>query len=607
MCGIAGVYPNGREPADGVQRAVEAMGVRLMPRGPDAGGIRALGPGAPVLGHRRLAIIDLDARSNQPLSSADGRLAIVFNGEIYNYRELRRDLTEQGEVFRTEGDTEVLLAAFRRHGRGLLPLLRGMFAFAIWDASTRTLLLARDPHGIKPLYYAATRAGFAFASQVKALIASGLVPSELSSPGLAGFYLWGSVPEPWSIERHVLALPAGHWLEVRDGAARSPRAWDDLRRHWRAPAEPLSSAELEARVRAAVLDSVRAHCVADVPVSVFLSGGVDSGAIAGAMAAEGARVEGVTIGCAEFEGRAQDEVPGARAIAERYGIAHHVRTVGKDEFEADLPRIFDAMDQPSIDGINTWFASKAAAERGYKVVLSGVGGDELLCGYGSFERVARAARLGRRVRLLPGLAPLLGGLGALAADALKQPKLARVGAQLASLEGLYQLERGLFFPAELPGLMGEAAAREGLDALGDFAASGAARARDDWASVALLESTSYLRNQLLRDSDWASMAHSLELRTPLCDARLLEALGPYLSSFRGGRGKRWLARCPEPPLDAAIVARDKTGFGLPMAAWLDAPALPSDERSSRPARASAPRAETWARRWARHVAARWRA
>lgn len=599
MCGIAGVYPDRKVPPERVQRAVEAMCERMIARGPDAHGTLRLGPGGPVLGHRRLSIIDLDARSNQPMTSADGRYAIVYNGEIYNYRELRRGLLERGEALATQGDTEVLLASYRLHGRDMLARLRGMFAFAIWDAAERKLLLARDPHGIKPLYYGVGPAGFAFASQVKALLASGLVSSEASPAGLAGFYLWGSVPEPWSIQRDILALPAGHWLEVRDGAVGSPHAWDDIRRHFRAPADPLPPEALAEQLRSAVLDSVRAHRVADVPVSVFLSGGVDSGAIAGMMAAEGGPLEGITVGCREFEGRAHDEVPGARSIARRYGIGHHVRWVGQGEFEADLPRLFDAMDQPSIDGVNTWFASKAAAERGHAVVLSGIGGDELLQGYSSFERVERAARLARQLRRLPGLRPLIGALGALAAAPLKQPKLAALGAGLGSFEGLYQLERGLFFPAELPALMGASAAREGLEALGDFVASAAGRARDDGSAVALLETTHYLKNQLLRDSDWASMAHSIELRTPLVDARLLAQLGPHLASFRHGAGKRWLARCPTPELGPAIVTRRKTGFGLPMAAWLSAlGSTPAEGRAAAPG-------EPWARRWARHVAARW--
>src|SRR5690606_8783867 len=228
MCGIAGVYPDGRAAPERVLGAVEAMCARMRSRGPDAGGALALGPGAPVLGHRRLSIIDLDPRSNQPMTSADGRLSIVYNGELYNYRELRQRLLERGEVFHTEGDTEVLLAAYRRHGREMLQQLRGMFAFAIWDAVARALFLARDPYGIKPLYYAASPVGFAFASQVKALVASGLVGARPSPAGLAGFFLWGSVPEPWSIHRDVAALPAGHYLEVRAGEVDRPRVWHDI-------------------------------------------------------------------------------------------------------------------------------------------------------------------------------------------------------------------------------------------------------------------------------------------------------------------------------------------------------------------------------------------
>jgi asparagine synthase (glutamine-hydrolysing) len=593
MCGIAGVYPAGRDAPEVVLGAVEAMAARMATRGPDARGVLACGDG-PVLGHRRLSIIDLDARSNQPMSSADGRHTIVFNGEIYNYRELRGELTEQGERLQTDGDTEVLLALYRRHGKNMLPRLRGMFALAIWDASERRLWLARDPLGIKPLYYADTARGFVFASQVKALLASGLVSAEPSSTGLGGFYLWGSVPEPWTMYRDVFALPAGHWLEVRSGkGVGQPSSWYDVRRHWQAPAQRCSEPELAARVQAAVVGSVRAHCVADVPLSVFLSGGIDSGVISGVLAAEGSAAEGVTLGFAELSGGATDEVPGARAIARRYGMKHHVRRVTRAEFEADLPRILDAMDQPTIDGINTWFASKAAAERGFKVVLSGVGGDELFGGYASFERLPRAVRFAARARHAPGAAALLGRLSALGAALSAQPRLRFAWPAVTTLEGAYQLERGLFRPDELAALLGEQRAREALEALGGFASSGAARARDDVASVGLLESTLYLRNQLLRDSDWASMAHSLELRTPLCDVPLLESLVPFLGQFSRGAGKRLLARSPQRPLGDETIGRTKTGFGVPMAAWWPE----SVERGVR--------REPWARRWARYVAARW--
>ncbi|MFZ1639911.1 MAG: asparagine synthase (glutamine-hydrolyzing) [Candidatus Contendobacter sp.] len=575
MCGIAAILAVDPSRADSRSAAARVVATMRL-RGPDAEGLWS-GAGI-ALGHRRLAILDLDARSNQPMVSSDGRYVIVFNGEIYNFRDLRRDLAADGVAFRTTSDTEVLLALFAREGERMLPKLRGMFAFALWDTQTRELFLARDPYGIKPLYYAQTRQGLVCASQVKALLASGWVSPEPELAGLAGFYLRGSVPEPWTLYREVFALPAGHWLRVRAGVMAAPVCWHDIRAHWQgqvspspqpSPASGRGSQPLWERVRQAMRDSVRAHLVADVPVSVFLFGGIDSGTVAGLASELGARVEGITIGFEEFAGRHDDEVPVARAIAAHYGLPHHVRHVTCAEFEQDLPRILDAMDQPSIDGVNTWFASKAAAERGYKVVLSGVGGDELFCGYPSFRQIPRMAALGRAVAALPGARALLKAPCAWLAHRRSQPKFAGIPEFMDSLEGGYFLRRSLFLPAELPALMGAEQAREGLARLGRTPPGMTpAGARDGAAAVSLLESTHYLRNQLLRDSDWASMGHSLELRTPLVDAKLLETLGPWVSGFAGGAGKMMLARSPAKPLPDAIIQRPKTGFGLPMTQWL---------------------------------------
>lgn len=562
-------------------------------RGPDAEGLWS--SAGMVLGHRRLAILDLDARANQPMVSADGRYAIVFNGEIYNFRELRRELEADGVAFRTTSDTEVLLTLFAREEERMLPRLRGMFAFAIWDTQSRELFLARDPYGIKPLYYTRTKLGFAFASQVKALLASGLVTLEPEPAGMAGFYLWGSVPEPWTLYRDVFALPAGHCLRVRGGVAETPVCWHDIRTHWQNEGLKTSAHELQARVRQAVTDSVRAHLVADVPVSVFLSGGIDSGIIAGLASELGASVEGITIGFEEFSGQHDDEVPVAREIAARYGLPHHVRMVSHTEFEQDIPRILDAMDQPSIDGVNTWFASKAAAERGYKVVLSGLGADELFCGYPSFWQVPRAAALGRVVAAIPGARTLLGAPCSVLARYRSQPKLAGVPEFMGSLEGTYFLRRSLYLPAELPDLMGIEMAREGLARLdGSPPGMSMAQARDGVSAVGLLESTTYLRNQLLRDSDWASMGHSLELRTPFVDIKLLEALGQYVAGFTGGAGKAMLAQSLKKPLPDAIVNRPKTGFSLPMATWLST-VIPERTKADLPQLAAG---IPWARHWA---------
>lgn len=573
------------------------MLTRMHARGPDAKGMWA-GDGV-LLGHRRLAILDLDARANQPMLLNDGRYAIVFNGEIYNFRELRRELEADGFAFRTTSDTEVLLALFAREGEHMLSRLRGMFALAIWDTHSRQLFLARDPYGIKPLYYVRTGNGFVFASQVKALLVSGLVAAEHEPAGLAGFYLWGSVPEPWTLYRGVYALPGGHWLRVREGVAETPVCWHDIRTAWQDEGSVISARELQERVKQAVADSVRAHLVADVPVSVFLSGGIDSGVVAGLATELGAKVEGVTIGFEEFAGSANDEVPVARLIAAHYGLLHHVRVISRAEFEQDIPRILDAMDQPSVDGVNTWFASMAAAERGYKVVLSGIGGDELFFGYSLFRQLPRQAALARTLASISGQRAILQGPFYALAELRSQPKLAGIPEYADSLEGLYFLRRCLFLPSELPALMGIENAREGLVSLGGSPPGMAsADARDDAAGVGLLESTHYLRNQLLRDSDWASMGHSLELRTPLVDAKLLETLGPYLSGFAGGVGKTMLAWAPGKPLPESVINRRKTGFSLPIDQWLSA----ASDQHARPGLSllAAP-GTPWARRWAKSV------
>jgi asparagine synthase (glutamine-hydrolysing) len=554
-----------------------------------------------------LAILDLDARANQPMISIDGRYTIVFNGEIYNFCALRRELEADGVLFRTTSDTEVLLAMFAREGERMLPRLRGMFAFAIWDTHSCELFLARDPYGIKPLYYARTKEGLLFASQVKALLASGLVSAGREPAGLAGFYLWGSVPEPWTLYQDVFVLPAGHWLRVRAGVPGAPVCWHDIRQHWRVKGSPPDQSgkkieQLQEQVRQAVTDSVRAHLVADVPVSVFLSGGIDSAALAGLASGVNAQVEGITIGFEEFVGRPEDEVPAATAIAAHYGLPHFVRRISRAEFKQDLPRILDAMDQPSIDGVNTWFASKAAAERGYKVVLSGVGGDELFCGYSSFRQIPRAAAIGQALAAIPGVRTMLVPSCACLAKRLAKPKLTGVPTFMNSMEEVYFLSRALFLPDELPALMGADLAQEGLERLGGSPPGMVpAEAMDGAAGVGMLESIHYLRNQLLRDSDWASMAHSLELRTPLVDAALLEALGPYVSSFTDRAGKAMLARSPMKPLPEALINRPKTGFNLPMAQWL-AETVFQSAWSNQPMLA-APK-PPWARSWARIVAER---
>jgi asparagine synthase (glutamine-hydrolysing) len=313
----------------------------------------------------------------------------------------------------------------------------------------------------------------------------------------------------------------------------------------------------------------------------------------------GGKVEGITVGFDEFSAKQDDEVPVAAALAAHYGLPHHVRRISREEFEADIPLILDAMDQPSIDGVNTWFASKAAAERGYKVVLSGVGGDELFYGYSLMKELPRSAAQGRALAAIPGGRLLAKAACGALSNGNRHPKLKGIPDFMGSLEGVYFLKRCLFLPQELPLLMGAENAREGLERLGGSPPGMTpANAVTGAAGVCLLDSTHYLRNQLLHDSDWASMAHSLELRTPLVDAALLHALRSVHTGFAGGAGKRMLAQSPQSPLPEEIIGRPKTGFGVPMTHWL---AAATDRRNWESLPLLADRGTPWTRRWAKIV------
>ncbi len=574
MCGLNGVLRLTPE-APAIDRA-ELVRVRdsMKSRGPDGAGEWLDPSGRVGFGHRRLAIIDLSAAGAQPMHSADGRLTIVFNGEIYNYRELREALAREGVPLRSASDTEVILALYERDGAAALGRLRGMFALALWDARAGRLTLARDLHGVKPLYYAVANGVLRFASQVKALEVSGAVSTGIDDAGLAGFLMWGAVPEPLTIRPGVAALPAGHLLEIGASGVPEPRPWT-------ADAAPGRTPEL------ALSDSVAAHLVADVPVGVFLSAGLDSALIA-ALARRLLPEPPTTLTLAfdRFAGSVDDEAPLAAQIARRLGTRHVEHRLGDAEIEALWPGALAAMDQPSIDGFNTFLVSRAAAAHGLKVVLSGLGGDELFGSYPSFRDVPRWTRWAARGAAVPGLRRAWPRL----ARAQSRPKLAGLLRHGATLGGAYALRRAVYLPEELPSLLGPERAAAGLagyDAIA-HAERVAASAAEPWLAVQKLESELYLRHQLLRDADWASMAHSVELRVPFVDARLSAQLAA--SGFEPARtqGKAALVRRLAPELPEACFGRRKTGFSVPL------PGLRDGE--SRGARS---------RRLARELVARW--
>ena len=587
MCGlVAGVWcvQNSRH-TDAVTWACAEM----VSRGPDGDGLWE--DGDVSLGHRRLAILDPAHRSDQPMVSASGRYRIVFNGEIYNFRELSRLVVDEAHSLHTTSDTEVLLELFEQRGAAMLPLLRGMFALAIWDTLERRLFVARDAYGIKPLYVATTSAGVIVASTVRALQATGLVSRDPDPWGQATFWLTGSVAEPHTWYAAIRAFPPGHHAWIDRHGMGTPQPWHDVQEAF---AHPSGSSRKHAirDVAAGVRDSVKAHCVSDVPVGLFLSGGIDSGVVGGLVSTlQSGPVTAVTLKFAEFEATQDDETVTAGALARRYGIDHHERLVTQAEFQADSKRILADMDQPSIDGVNTWYASKAMAELGLKVALSGVGGDELFQGYRHMQTVPRLVAGQSALARVPGWSSLANAGVQWQAERSGNPRWQGLVEALRSLPGGWLARRGLFAESELPGLMGDELAHEALrgqGALEWIEGEFARLPRDPRSAMSLIESRMYLRNQLLRDADWASMAHSVELRTPLVDTTLLGVVAPHLSHMRHFSGKRLLSGAVQPSLPDSVLRRPKTGFSIPVQRWLG-------EAGEHPTRA-----------WARQVAETYR-
>jgi asparagine synthase (glutamine-hydrolysing) len=608
MCGIAGIYAY-HYAANAVDRS-ELRRIRdhMGARGPDGVGEWYSQDERVGFGHRRLTIIDLSEQGAQPMTSADGKLVVTFNGEIYNYRQLRALLEAKGCRFRTQTDTEVLLHLYAEKGEAMVNDLRGMFAFGLWDSDKNALLLARDPYGIKPLYYADDGWTFRFGSQVKALLAGGQVSRNQEPAGWVGFCLFGSVPEPFTTYQEIRALPAGSTLWVDRVGSRETKHYFSIADAYRtaeARSSPANDEDLKLAAREALLDSVRHHLVADVPVGAFLSSGIDSGALVGLMRDVGQRdIQTVTLAFEEFRGKEDDEAPIAAEIATQYGTRHTTRVVTEREFRDDLPKILDAMDQPTIDGLNTWFVSKAARELGLKVAISGLGGDELFGGYPSFRDVPLCVHALAIPGRVPGLGdlvrPLLSSLDYFSRVA--NPKAAGLLKYGGTYGGAYLLRRALFMPWELETVIGADTARLGLrrlDPIKHIETRLRPRPTTSFGKIAVLESALYMRNQLLRDTDWASMAHSLEVRVPLVDPKLLSHVAP-VTTRNGSLSKRMLGNSPRLPLPWKVIERRKTGFSTPIQAWLQ-----HDARIQHWRRVPALAVDScaWARRWAFQVAA----
>jgi asparagine synthase (glutamine-hydrolysing) len=579
MCGICGVI--GIESREAGEGAVRRMMVAMSHRGPDEEGFLFAPPLA--LGMRRLSIIDLPGGS-QPVWNEAENVAVIFNGEIYNFRELKEELEAAGHRFRTHSDTEVIVHAYEAWGGSCLKRLHGMFAFAVVelpqgpDGPAARVLLARDPLGIKPLYYAYAGGHLLFASEVRALLASGSISAELDSATIPAYLLFGSVCEPLTLVEGVRSIPPGHFMTVstlRPPQAIEPQAYWDPKLRSPQP-EPDRSASSALRVRALLERAVQTHLVADVPVGVFLSSGLDSTAITALASRAESGVHTFTVAFPDVK---FSEAEIARRTANRLGTKHLELTLSGEEMVSRLEEAIAAFDQPSMDGINTYFVSWSARQAGLKVALSGLGSDELFGGYDSFRATSTLTRAARLARHLPS------PVRALAAGALSQmssfrsspDRFRKASAAFLDQEVLphaYFFTRLLFTPETVRSHLStdghsweRAAWWKWFDECGREA-----RGADDFTATSWLELRSYLLNTLLRDTDTVSMRSSLEVRVPFLDTPLVEyVLSVPQSAKVGAHSKELLVAALSDLLPEEIVRQTKRTFTFPWENWLRGP------------------------------------
>ena len=573
MCGICGIItPDFSE--NERKNIVQKMSDVMVHRGPDDSGIVSLK--YITLGHQRLSIIDLSKRARQPMVSKDGRYYIVYNGEIYNYRELRKYLLNRGHTFKSLSDTEVIIHLYEEHGPECVHKLRGMFSFAIYDEAKRELFIARDRLGIKPLYYSVPSSRFLFASEIKSIVKSGLIEPELDLEAVDLYLSFGYVPPPWTILKGVYALLPGHYIHVND-------AHVTVERWWCLP-EPGTTQcpydEIIPQVRYLLEESIRLHQVSDVPIGAFLSGGIDSTAVVGLMS----RVSDKPI--KTFSVGFENDVPGrfnelthANLVARKFQAEHTEVILKGQEVVDELENVVWYLDQPSFDGINSYFVSRAARQGGLKVALSGLGADELFGGYGSYQVIPRLSAFvkcwGRmpesvRTSIVRFLESTVGKLS----NNDRTRKIGRL-CWVNSPVALYALARFTLWPLEKKELYSSCFLKELESENGHNGSLSLLQEYVDnnygpWRMVTGLELQTFMNWRLLRDTDVMSMAHSLEVRVPFIDHRLVEFICGLPEGWekRLGYPKRLLTNALSELIPEDIINRPKHGFEFPIECWM---------------------------------------
>ena len=562
MCGIAGIlnFKNQVHDPAVIQRMTDAESHR----GPDSDGFFVEQEIA--LGHRRLSIIDLSTAANQPFFDNSGRYVMVFNGEIYNFREVRKQLTEYS--FHSTGDTEVLIAAYAKWGSDCVQYLRGMFAFAIWDRKERSLFVCRDPMGVKPLYYFIDEEKFLFASETRAILASGQVKKKINTRALIEYFSYQSVSYPYSIIDGILQLEAGSWMRIKNGRIEKQQYWDVTQ-----PKTDFDFGDKEKaqhRIRELMLQSVEKRLVSDVPVGAFLSGGIDSGTVVGLMAeASSAKPSTFNI---SFQEKGFDESAYAEIIAKKFNTNHTAIVLKPTIFLDELQNALDAIDSPTGDGINTYVVSKAIRQNGITVALSGVGGDELFAGYPIFSQYLQLQQRSWLWKLPAGIKGLIASIALPGTDNNKINRLQQLlRLDSCSIETAYPIFRQILSPRQI----GQFTKMTGNDSFTTSLQNTLMNKKQLLDELPLLSQMSaaeylgYTQHTLLKDTDQMSMAVSLEVREPFFDQDLVEFVLSVPDALKKPTyPKSLLVESVKPLLPDEVVFRKKQGFLFPWNVWL---------------------------------------
>ena len=568
MCGIAGIIGSDNTLTELKQR-LERMSDAIAHRGPDDAG-QYVDPNFPVgLIHRRLSILDLSAAGHQPMQTPDGRYTIVFNGEIYNFNELKQELSLQGVLFKSQSDTEVLLHLFARDGREMVKRLAGMFAIAIWDHEKKEAFLARDPLGIKPIYVWNHDGQLAFASELRGVLAADIGPRRPDTMAMATCLMFGSVQEPRTIVRDIEILPAGHTLMWKNGQRNISKYWSV--EYGDQQSGDRNSNENQSYVREtrnAMDETICRHFVSDVPVGIFLSGGIDSTAVVALAKANG--FNNLKTFCISFDEAEFNEGNRAARTAKHFDTEHHDWRMTASEGGELVEDFLSSLEQPSNDGFNTFCVSKFARMSGMKVVLSGLGGDELVGGYPTFQKIPKLMKwhqTASRFRCNKLGSKLISKMGTAIMARSNSNRLSEYldsgGGPLAA----YWTVRAFFTSSEARKMVGHLTGCQPDWSNFDVLEEAIPKFPTIKDSVAFLETTRYMRNQLLRDSDVYSMAHGLELRVPFVDQRLYEAVNRIPSDVRHAPGKRLILDAV-PEIPSWIAEAPKAGFRFPFEKWV---------------------------------------